>query len=405
LWGRLCEWERQFYNGSMKLKHCPADFQVEEIPSISANQGEFAYYRLSKRGLGTPEAVAAVAQRWNVPMPRIAFGGLKDRHAETIQYLTIERGPRRNLQQTNLELEYLGQVDRPYRSSDITANRFQITLRDLEAEEAQAMAAELPQAAEEGVANYFDAQRFGSLGESGEFMGAAWCRREHERALWLALADSNSADRPRERAEREHLRQIWGDWPQCRRLPGPIGQVAEHLVANPGDFRRAFARLPQTTRRMQLEAFQSCVWNRMLAGWLRRRCRPEQLIETSLPGHHVVQYRRLDAAQRAEVRSGSLPLPSARLHIEPGPVEELIREALQPTGLRLRDLQVDYPRDSFFSKGDRAMALWPEEVSHEVRPDDVYAGRWQLVLSFRLARGCYATMLVRRLAVAAGQEA
>jgi len=389
----------------MKLKYFPADFQVEEIQAIKRGHlGEYAFYRLTKCGLGTPEALAAVSRRWCISTDRMAVGGLKDRHAETIQYLSISHGPHRGLKQTNLDLAYLGQIDRPYRSSDILANRFRIVVRDLSADEARSMAAELPAAAQEGAANYFDTQRFGSLGESGEFMAAAWCRRDYQRALWLALADPNSADRPRERSEKERLRQAWGDWGQCRTVQGQAGPVAEYLAANPGDFRRALARLPQPARRMHLEAFQSYLWNRMLAAWLRKRCRDGQLLPMALPWHSAVMYRRLDASQCDEFRTASLPLPSARLRTEPGPLDELVREALQPTGLELRGLQLDYPRDTFFSKGDRLVAFIPEGVEHEVLPDDAHPGRRQLVLGFGLPRGCYATILVRRLAMAGGPD-
>ena len=42
----------------MKLKRIPEDFRVEELPTIRPGErGRFVYYRLTKRGLGTPEAI------------------------------------------------------------------------------------------------------------------------------------------------------------------------------------------------------------------------------------------------------------------------------------------------------------------------------------------------------------
>ena len=40
------------------------------------------------------------------------------------------------------------------------------------------------------IIGYFDDQRFGSVGESGEFIGRAWCLGNYERALWLRPGDS-----------------------------------------------------------------------------------------------------------------------------------------------------------------------------------------------------------------------
>ena len=96
------------------------------------NAGTFAFYRLEKRGWSTPDALAAVRRRWQIEPRRLSYGGLKDRHAWTTQYLTINHGPRRGLNHQQITLHYLGQLPTPYTSHDIAANRFQLTLRDLE---------------------------------------------------------------------------------------------------------------------------------------------------------------------------------------------------------------------------------------------------------------------------------
>ena len=36
---------------------------------------------------------AAVRRRWRIDFRRLSYGGLKDRHAVTSQFLTIFRGP------------------------------------------------------------------------------------------------------------------------------------------------------------------------------------------------------------------------------------------------------------------------------------------------------------------------
>ena len=115
----------------MKLKQKPEDFRVEEIAQPNLGDGRFALYRLAKKSLGTPEAIGAICRAWRLKREAVAVGGLKDRHAATRQYLSIENGPRRKLTQTNFSLDYLGQSSRPFDSSDISANRFEIVIRDL----------------------------------------------------------------------------------------------------------------------------------------------------------------------------------------------------------------------------------------------------------------------------------
>src|SRR5437899_2577123 len=99
----------------MKLKQTPEDFQVEELTDVVPGpDGAFAFYRLEKSGWTTPDAVQAIRRRWHVNPRRISFGGLKDRHARTAQYLTIHHGPRQELTHHDVHANYLGQVAEPY---------------------------------------------------------------------------------------------------------------------------------------------------------------------------------------------------------------------------------------------------------------------------------------------------
>ena len=123
----------------MKLKQQPEDFYVEELTDVVPTaQGPFGFYRLEKRGWTTPDAVQAIRRRWQLDLGRLSYGGLKDRHAHTVQYLTIFRGPQRRLTHHGVNVEYLGQVPAPYTSRDIRANRFRVVLRDLGAEDGAA---------------------------------------------------------------------------------------------------------------------------------------------------------------------------------------------------------------------------------------------------------------------------
>src|SRR6478735_654143 len=115
----------------MKLKSLPEDFEVEELSDFPINGGSFAVYLLTKRSIGTPEAITAIAERWNIPRREIGYGGLKDKHAVTRQWVTIRRGLRRDFNQESLSLAYQGQASRHFGPQDISANRFRIVLRNL----------------------------------------------------------------------------------------------------------------------------------------------------------------------------------------------------------------------------------------------------------------------------------
>ena len=84
----------------------------------------------------------------------------------------------------------------------------------------------------------------------------------------------------------------------------------------------------------------------------------------------------------------TLPLPSARLHLEPGPLLDLYERVIGEQGLALRELRVKYPRDSFFSKGERQAVVKPRELRINLTgDDDLNAGRQRLTLAIRVPAG------------------
>lgn len=392
----------------MKLKCTPEDFQVDERTDFPlAPEGSFAVYRMTKRGLTTPDAIDAVARRWKLDRQKISYGGLKDRHALTSQFLTIFRGPRRELIQTNLSLKYLGQATRPYKPTDISGNRFGLVLRDMSEDELARALRAIERVARDGIPNYFDDQRFGSVSAEGEFIGRAWITEDYERCLWLALAEPHPFDRSGEKKEKQTLRDHWGKWSECKAALSKSHRrsIITFLADRPGDFRGAWGCVRADMRSLYLSAFQSDLWNKIAARIFRRVCRPEQVEEVSLSTGTILFPVDLDAAQRTELQAASVPLPSARIHADPGPFGPDIIEALAEAGLTLEQIKSKHHRDSFFSKGERRLLIAPEEMSWNAGTDELYAGRHKLSLSFGLPRGSYATIVVKQLTRAEPEDA
>jgi tRNA pseudouridine13 synthase len=384
----------------MKLKRLPEDFRVTELTDVPATAGgSFALYRLTKRGIGTPEAIDALLRRWKVPRHRVSYGGLKDRHAVTVQHLTIQRGPPHGLEQTNLSLDYLGRCERAFTPADIRANKFEIVLRSLDAESLAIATGAIEFVRRDGVPNYFDDQRFGSIGPSGEFIGAAWIKGNYERCLWLALAEEHPFDRADEKSEKRTLREHWGDFVECKRLLGRSHRrsIVTFLVDRPGDFRGAWARVNVDLRRLWLSAFQSELWNRLWRRstlWRRHSCR-RGVEDARVPFANSMN-------QRGRHCTGWRRCCRTRQKVDDGPLRDLAEESC--AGLEWRELRVKYPRDSFFSKGWRNAVVVPQDLSAESADDELHASRHKLTLRFVLARGAYATIVVKRLTEEGGAK-
>jgi tRNA pseudouridine13 synthase len=388
----------------MKLKQTPEDFHVEELTDVApTGAGSFSLYRLEKTGWTTPDAIQAIRRRWKLDARRVSYGGLKDRHAHTIQYLTIYRGPERRLTHHGITVEYLGAVNAAYTSHDIRANRFRLVLRALTPADRERAAHALAEVAGAGIPNYFDDQRFGSVSHGGRFIARAIVLGNYEEALRLALAAPYEHDRAAQKKEKAILRAHWNDWASCKqRLPkGHARSIVDYLVSHAADFRGAVERLRPELRGLYLSAYQSHLWNRMLALWLEAHARADQLLKVTLRLGVFPMQRALDEQQRAELRALRLPLPSARVRLEPGaPGAREMEEVLCGEGITLEQMKLKGLRQMFFSKGDRAALCMPEGIGTEAAEDELNKGREKLTLTFEMSRGSYATMLVKRITAA-----
>lgn len=397
----------------VKIKQNPEDFQVEELTDVNPTaDGPFAYYRLHKVGWTTPDAIRIMQRRWHMDSRRFSYGGLKDRHASTVQYITIFHGPRRRLSQEGIDVEYLGQLSAPFSSKDIRSNRFHLVLRSLKDEEIPPALAAIDAVRRDGVPNYFDDQRFGSVprtkpseatSDNGfQFPARLMVLGHYEEALKRALTAPYEFDRNVQKKEKKILREHWNQWPLCKeQLPrGHCRSLVDYLVHHPTDYRGALARMRPELRGLLLSAYQSHLWNRMLARWIKKTVPADQRVNVRLRLGDVPMHRELSDQQRHTFLELQLPLPTARIKMdEQDECMQLMAGVLAEEGLELNQLKLKGFRDLFFSKGDRAALCIPRELSAEVGADELNARKQKLRLSFELPRGSYATLIVKRIAI------
>lgn len=385
----------------MKLKTLPEDFRVEEITDIRPTKGPFGLYRLDKCGLGTPEAMQYILHKWQLSRKDLSYGGLKDRHADTTQYLTIFRGPHSGLTDKSFQLDYLGQISHPYHAKDIAANRFEIRLRRVTADQVPALTDRCKFIQQMGVVNYFDDQRFGSIGFCGELIAVPWCLTNYERALFLSMAEPNLHDRPREKEQKQILRDYWGDWIKCKAMLDRSHRrsIVTYLCDHPTDFKRAVALIRQDLRGIYVSAFQSWVWNKWLSQLIvENACNATLDRLDSLCGPLAIPISKFECTiGNTSIYDLDLPLPSARQHDWPSGTLASLEEILRPLQLDVRQMRLKYPRDTFFSKGLREAWLNAKDFSFEWEPDSLNPNFQSLKLCFVLQRGAYATMVVRYL--------
>ncbi|MEK7828364.1 MAG: tRNA pseudouridine(13) synthase TruD, partial [Deltaproteobacteria bacterium] len=75
----------------MKIKVKPEDFIVEEKADLKFHKGgEHRVYLLTKRGFNTVDLLLRLSKKLGIPFSNFSYGGKKDRHALTTQYITIK---------------------------------------------------------------------------------------------------------------------------------------------------------------------------------------------------------------------------------------------------------------------------------------------------------------------------
>ena len=407
----------------MTIKRLPEDFHVEEVltksllKSIRRDTGRFAFYRLEKSGIATPDAVLAVCRQIGVPVSAATYAGLKDKHALTIQHLAVNservrRGPvPRTLDGKGWSIELLGYVDSPLDSSSIAANRFHITVRGL----SSAASARMNEAAErlavtpEGksavnalrVVNYFGDQRFGSSRHLAGFPAKLLIQGDYEGALRLAIATEARKDN-RLRKERSRLIvENWSKWSLLlTKLPrGCPERAAVEKLARGGDFRAAFVALPYFFQRMTVQAYQSYLWNETARELVEDACGGPTAMFTYDGRFGKLSFPPTQFTP-PDIVTIDLPVLGYKSELaEPWKASAervLAREGIGGTS----DLRIRGVRRPFFSKASRRLfvdAVGFELTSPEPDATAETPGRLTRKVSFDLPRGAYATVVLRAL--------
>lgn len=181
------------------LRSAPEDFVVDEDLGYAPDgRGDHVLLHVRKRETNTEWLARELAAFAGLNPVDVGFAGLKDRHAVTTQWFSLHlRGAEPDWGSFPCAEAQILEVRRHRRKlqrGELRGNRFRLVVRQLDGDIA-ALDARLQRVKEEGVPNYFGAQRFGidggNLAEAEElFAGRSEVRDRHRRGLYISAARS-----------------------------------------------------------------------------------------------------------------------------------------------------------------------------------------------------------------------
>jgi tRNA pseudouridine13 synthase len=381
------------------IKAVPEDFIVEERAELPLRpEGEHRVYILKKRRWNTLDLIHHLSRSLGLPSTLFAYGGKKDKHGLTSQFITVRNSADFSREGTDFSLESRGLMDRPMGPDLIVGNAFTVTIRDLE--EISLLEFNLEQVRKTGFPNFFDDQRFRSYDPERGFFAEKILKRHWNGALQIYLTSSGPEDTRAERERKAALFKNWKDWPLLLSLAeSPLEKrIFGFLNDHPKDLDLALQRIREEEVAMLYAAFQSHLWNESL----RRLIRLKVKSSLEAPGREggYLFWRDLDYEAFSFFQTLEIPTAAAKMafidHFSRSLFEDILKEkGLSPGLFRTKAL-----RRVYFRSFQRKALVFPAELRLlSSGEDERHPGKKKWTISFFLPRGAYGTMLVKRLSL------
>ncbi|MDD5306375.1 MAG: tRNA pseudouridine(13) synthase TruD [Deltaproteobacteria bacterium] len=378
-----------------------ADFEVDEIPAyLPSGDGDHVYFRIEKSGLATSRAVREIARALGAAPRDVGFAGQKDAGGVTRQTLSLEHVDPDRVRALDLPRIRVLEVSRhrnKLRMGHLKGNRFRLLLREVAPDRVGDIRTVLALLGSRGAPNYFGDQRFGLRGDTGE-TGRALLAGDFGAAAEIVAgrpgdADSGPVLEARTLFARGAFEEAARAWP---RGFDEARRVCLAMLRFRGDPRRAMMSLDRRALGFYVSAFQSQVFNAVVAARVRGL---DRVMQGDLAWKHdsgavfrvddpAAEQQRTDAFEI----SPTGPLFGPRMtepRDEPARMED---DALASAGVDRRAFEAKGPLSC--PGGRRPLRFRPEGA--EVEPGSDEHGPF-LELRFTLSPGCYATAILREI--------
>jgi tRNA pseudouridine13 synthase len=381
----------------MKIKVKSEDFIVEEVAHFKlSSNGKYYLYKLFKSGWNTLDALKRVAKKNNISLNALSYCGKKDRYADTIQYITSTSKLNILEISENIRVEYVGRTDEKASPMLIEGNKFQIKLRNLKNDDEKKILKRIEEIKTFGFPNYFGEQRFGSYDKNLGFFAEKFLKAHYNGALKTLLCSIHSQDGKEEKERKRFFLKNWGNFDLLIKYAKTDLEktIFSILLEKPKGFLNAIHEYPVEEISMAFSAYQSYLWNKMLAKILEKFCDFKLPIKEWLyPSYHV-----LNKEQFYVLEKLSIPVPGIKPGFPTEDVERVYEEVLNEEGLYQARFNVRKYRKVIMKSFMRDAIVIPKDVKVlGFSGDEIYRGKKAFTFEFILPRGSFATVLLKSI--------
>ncbi len=388
-----------------------ADTSIKEILRRGLDvEGNHHLCLVERREMSTAETINAVAERLRLKPRDFRCTRALDQYGEVKQYLTLSKKLLRNppragsvlFEDKRMRVSLLGDFRGELTADDVLANRYSISIRGLNAAQAEIVRANAEALSKFGLPNYAWS---GGMGDRLEDYPAWFLfQGQYELALKAFWTAPDRRDRGRQRNRKRLFLQKWGNWRSLQGLiSGAERPSLQTLIQRPKDFAGAIDKLPPTDKEDLIGSFRLFLFNRMLQRLIESKTTAEEQLPFETRFSRWLFFRALDPERQKEMDIQTLPLLG---NLPPlSPEEEVL---LKPVLEECR-LPAPWTRPEGFGAdwtpfSRREALLFPEDirVSAPVQ-DDQREGQLRLDVEFTIQDGASERLVIQRLL--AGQPA
>lgn len=342
---------------------------------------------LEKINSETHFAINHLSRFLQVSRKRIGFAGMKDKRAITCQRISLFQPNLEKLalfKSKMMDLRNFEWKKERIEIGDLKGNAFTITIRNIDfdiTETEKRLRESLNEIEQNGVANYFGAQRFGGIREVTHLVGKELIKWNLEKAIMLYLTHPAEKEPEELKEARKKLLETKdfsrasNDFPIQNRFER---SMIHHLCKFPNDFAGAIGKLPKSMRYLFTHAYQSFLFNQIIA----------ERMEQGL-GLKAIEGDVLDEG------IPTIPLFGFETKFAEEKAGKIEKEIIGKEGVSLQEFRVPQLPEASSAGGRKKIALHPKKTKIvSVEKDELNEGKTKATLYFELEKGSYATTVL-----------